>query len=149
MGLYGPHFRKLITDELRSFNPKLLTPAAVELLLMTAAHESHFGRFLYQISGPALGVFQIEPATHDSIFENYFKRRYPGFAKRDSSALAGDIGYQVIVARGIYADKTEPLPAHDDIAGLAAYYKKHWNTYRGAAKEADVIRHYSEYVKKQ
>ena len=34
MGLYEPHFRKLITDELRSFNPKLLTPAAALLMMM-------------------------------------------------------------------------------------------------------------------
>ena len=129
------------------FQPHYATLPAIELLLMTGAHESLFGTYLYQKGGPALGFFQIEPATHNSIFANYFFRRYPMFRQKGHDALAYDLKYQVIVARGIYADKTEALPSFQNVSGMAEYYKRHWNTVRGAAKVADVIRHYNQYVR--
>lgn len=149
MGFYEPQIRGLITKTLTEFSPRWASAAAVELLLMTGAQESGFGTYLYQINGPALGFFQIEPATHNSIFENYFTRRWPTFRQRDHDALATDLKYQIVVARGIYIDKTEPLPAPFDTEGLAAYYKKYWNTPLGAATVADALKNYKKYVLKQ
>lgn len=146
MSLYEPQVRDLITRTMAAFSPRLASPAAVELLLMTGAHESLFGTYLYQRGGLALGFFQIEPGTHNSIFANYFSRRWPMFRQKEHDALATDLKYQIIVARGIYADKTEPLPDPVDVRGMAAYYKKHWNTALGSAKINDVIRHYNQYV---
>ncbi len=40
------------------------------LLLCTAAIESNCGYYIKQVDGPALGIWQMEPATHDDIWEN-------------------------------------------------------------------------------
>ena len=48
---------------------------AEQLLLGTACAESNLGTYLHQVGGPALGVFQIEPATHTDIWENYLLYR--------------------------------------------------------------------------
>ncbi len=46
-----------------------------EMLLMgTAAHESLL-IYTHQIGGPALGYFQMEPATHDDCWTNYLDNR--------------------------------------------------------------------------
>ena len=38
------------------------------LLFCTAAIESNCGEYIKQINGPALGVWQMEPATHMDIY---------------------------------------------------------------------------------
>jgi hypothetical protein len=43
----------------------------VELLAMICAHESLGGKHRRQIGGgPALGIFQIETVTHNSVWDN-------------------------------------------------------------------------------
>lgn len=46
---------------------------ALHLLLGTAAQESHLGEYVKQINGPAMGIYQMEPATYDDILNNYVK----------------------------------------------------------------------------
>lgn len=147
MSLYEPQFRQFITRTLMDFAPHYATLPAIELLLMTAAAESDFGTYLWQKSGPAKGLFQIEPDTHNSIHANYFHRRWPMFRQKEHDALVYDLQYQVIVARGIYADKTEALPSENNIDGMAAYHKKHWNTLLGNADPENTVRKYLKYVK--
>ncbi len=49
--------------------------AAEDLVLGTALQESNL-RYLRQLNdGPARGVYQMEPATHDDIWENYLAFR--------------------------------------------------------------------------
>jgi hypothetical protein len=45
--------------------------AAAQLLLGTALKESLQLKYRRQIQGPALGYYQMEPATHDDIWNNY------------------------------------------------------------------------------
>lgn len=47
--------------------------SAANLLLGTAAQESHLGEYVAQINGPALGIYQMEPATYKDILTNYVK----------------------------------------------------------------------------
>ncbi|WP_422444221.1 hypothetical protein [Endozoicomonas sp. ALB091] len=134
-------------DELKQWviKPTLLhlgmhSESAVNLLLGTVAHESKMGAFLKQVGGPALGIYQIEPATLEDVYKNYLSYR-PSLLKdiealraegmtRDQS-LINNLAYATAIARLVYRRVPEPLPAHDDIAGLAAYWKKHYNTYLG------------------
>ena len=53
----------------------LYSESAVNLLLGTAAQESHMGTYLTQIKGPALSIYQIEPKTHADIWKNYLSYR--------------------------------------------------------------------------
>ncbi len=113
----------------------LCSPAAERLLLGTALTESGL-RHLHQVDGPALGIFQIEPATHADVWANYLAYR-ENLASRVASLaserprldqLVWNLVYATAIARLIYYRRPEPLPAADDLAGLARYWKAHFNT---------------------
>jgi len=122
--------------------------AAVILLMGTAAHESRCGHYLKQIQGPARGIYQMEPATHVDLYRNYIDHRPPILVKVEKflaatpgpvQQLSTNLAYATAMARIHYWRRPEPLPAPDDIRGLAAYYKKYWNTFEGKASEEDFI----------
>ena len=48
---------------------------AVELIVATGVHEGRNFDFIKQIQGPAISPWQIEPATHNDIWQNYIKYR--------------------------------------------------------------------------
>jgi hypothetical protein len=118
---------------------------AEELLLGTALQESDCGRHLHQEgAGPALGVWQMEPATHDDIWRNYLlaaTRSSLAVVMRSlvfgaivrSAQLAGNLYYACAMARLVYERVDEKLPAAGDIEAQAAFYKRHYNTAAGAA----------------
>ena len=120
---------------------------AVELLLMTAAHESHLGTYIRQTEGPALGIYQMEPATEADTHENWIKHRkeladYMKMFARGS--LEWDLKYSTIMARIYYYRQPEPLPT--DTRGLAEYAKQHWNTDLGKATVEDYLEDYHRYA---
>lgn len=129
--------------------------AAENLLLGTAAQESHLGKYLTQLSGPALGLFQIEPFTHDDIHHTYLAFR-PQLAKQvvtltgtwpDRHAqLASNAGYAVAIARLKYYRIDEPLPAANDVEGLARYWKAHYNSPQGAGTVEEFVDNWHRYV---
>lgn len=129
--------------------------AAAELLLGTAAHESGGFAFIDQRTGPgdlrlgpAVGLFQIEPATHDDIRENFLRSR-PGIEKRVKDLLAPwpapdvqlatNLAYAVAIARLIYWRAPAPLAMPGDIPGHAALWKRIYNTAAGKGREAQFI----------
>ena len=57
------------------------------LLLSTAAIESKCGYYIKQINGPALGIWQMEPATHTDIMFNCDAFRDEDFAYNISSLM--------------------------------------------------------------
>lgn len=124
-----------------AFGPPYDTLAATVLSLGTALHESNGGEFLTQIGGPALGVWQIEPATYTDCWQNFLNYRpklaaaarkfqVPGVG---APQLVWNIGYACAMARVRYIRAPGELPAADDYAGLAAYYKTAYNSALGAA----------------
>jgi hypothetical protein len=60
--------------------------AAEKLLLATAIQESHLTH-RKQIRGPALSYFQIEPETHQDIWDNFLAYR-PTLARKINKLLA-------------------------------------------------------------
>lgn len=131
----------------------LLSPAAENLLIGTAAVESGFMR-LRQAGGPALGVFQIEPATHQDVWDNYLAFR-PELASEVRSLasqhfyeddphreLIGNLFYSCAIARVIYLRAKPPLPHVDDVRALAEYWKAHYNTALGAGHPDQFVQHY-------
>ena len=101
----------------------------VELLAMIAAHESLGGKHRRQIGGgPALGIFQIEPVTHNSVWDNSdtIKSRAARFGiKEDVSRLEADDRYSVWVARHYLLMDVNPLPKTPE--AMAQYCKSYWN----------------------
>lgn len=145
-------FRKAMRPALRHLG--LYSLAAENLLFGTAAHESGGFRYLYQVGGPALGVFQMEPNTLDDLYANFLSFR-PTFeraleelrpqALSREEALSGCLAYAAGAARLQYYRDAAPLPAADDIEALAAFYKRVWNTSAGKATEQDFIDAYTRY----
>ncbi len=134
------------------------SPAAEKLLMGTFAHESTVGgnTMLKQVRGPALGVFQIEPATYDDLFENFLeyrrdlRQRLRGFEAPwpadPLGQLVGNLPYACAVARLIYYRAPEALPDHGDVEALAGYWKRFYNTEQGAGTIPAWIMRYRETV---
>ena len=70
-------YREVIIDTLQKFEQlggAKFSTDAVELLMMIAAHESLMGKYIKQVNGPALGLFQMEPVTHDDLYKNFISK---------------------------------------------------------------------------
>lgn len=132
--------------------------SAVELLVLTAATESHMGKYIKQVRGPACGIYQMENATHDDIWANFLNyksdlasrvRKWDltgSFPYDNTYQLVGNLYYATAMARVLYLRFDEPLPKHDDIEGLAKYWKKYWNTPLGAGTVEKAVKDYETYV---
>lgn len=129
----------------------LYSESAEQLLLGTACAESKLGTYLHQVGGPALGVFQMEPATHDDLWKSYLAYRpsmeqeiesllpYRAWGFPDPIIMISDMRYATIMARLLYRRSPEPLPEVDDWYGHAAMWKKVYNTHLGAGTEEKFI----------
>jgi len=150
------HLRRLIRETLHEL-PALVTSAAVELLILTACQESHCGEWLYQLGGgPARGIFQMEPATHDDLWSRWLRHQTPwrldvarllygvdagagGVLSMEfgRGQLAGNLTYAIATCRAQYWRHPVPLPAADDAHGLARYWYEAWcKGCKGTVEEA-------------
>lgn len=127
--------------------PRGYSKDAVELLLMIAAHESKAGTFLKQEKGPALGIFQIEPETHDDVWKNgdtcCVNAQTIG-VEWSECRLEYDLRYQIFIARQKLFMIAEPIPSKVD--EMADYAKKYWNTEHGKATGIDYMVAYEKYT---
>lgn len=129
---------KVIEPVLCSLSDILYSQAAAQLLLGTAIKESGEFRYRKQLGGPALSYFQIEPETHEDIWENYLKYRpvlktkvisLMANPKADKlSELENNDSYAAAIARIKYKRYPEKIPAFNDIESMARYWKKYYNT---------------------
>lgn len=149
MGIDYHQFKEcIIGPSLRSID--MWCHASEELLLGTVAQESLMGTYLQQIRGPALGVYQIEPRTHEDLWINYIDHRQTlklkinrvcplATVNVNDDLLVFDLRYATIIARLIYYRRPEPLPAHGDLLAQAAYWKQHYNTPLGKGTQSGYI----------
>lgn len=142
--------RKLISDVL--FELGKCSEQAVNLLMGTAAQESALGKYWFQIKGPALGIFQMEPATEFDIWENFINLSGKtkmvmselGYQCPDTKRLQFDLRYQIIMARLHYLRVKEALPS--DLQGMARYWKKYYNTEFGKGAAEEFVKNFERYV---
>jgi hypothetical protein len=135
---------------------QLYSPEAEELLVFTCANESNGGSYLAQIKGPALGIYQMEPATHNDIWVNYILNNNPlslmlinnfGCIHRpDEYRLIYDLRYATAMARIHYRRVSEALPSSFDVNAIWDYYKKYYNTGDGAAQKDQAIHAYTTFT---
>ena len=136
---------------------RMWSQAAENLLLGTAIQESGL-RYLRQFdSGPARGLYQIEPATHDDIWDVYLKFRKTLKGRIEVLAapvpsridqLATNLAYATAIARLVYWRHPEPLPEPGDVDGLARYWKRFFNTEKGKGRAADFAAKYRRHIVK-
>ena len=117
------------------------------LLLGTAAIESECGHFIKQFEGPALGVWQMEPKTHDDIINNcdaipslsaWLDDLKVSSTSCDHEQIIRSPMYACVMARLKYAMDSEPLPTYtadkeQNNKAFYAYYKRIYNTELGAS----------------
>lgn len=139
--------RGLISDVLEDMD--MHSEDAVELLMLTAAQESHLGTYIQQVGGgPALGIFQMEPATERDIWDNYLKYKpeykqviydITGTDPR-SWDLRSNLLYSIAMARLHYKRVPKALPK--DVKGYARYWKLYYNTPLGKGTEEEALHNY-------
>ena len=134
---------------------ELWSVGAERLVLGTACQESECGRWLVQINGPALGAWQMEPATHDDIVNNYLafrpelKSRVGYWAAQGFTApqLAWNLGYGEAMCRLRYRRIPRAIP--DTLQGQAEYYKINYNTPLGAGTAQQYVSNWQRFVGNQ
>ena len=119
--------------------------SAVNLLTGTALVESGLA-YLVQMCGPALGLFQMEPATHDDCWQTWLRYQNATAASLlqvcglssppGAGAMVSNLRYACAMARVKYLRAPAPLPPANDAAALSAYHKQNYNTVLGAANAA-------------
>ncbi|MBL4692008.1 MAG: hypothetical protein JKY92_01605 [Magnetovibrio sp.] len=134
----------------------LWSESAEELIMGTAAQESNLVYLKQTGSGPALGICQMEPATHDDIWDNYLRYQTEkstamkdmfGVVAGDARHLTWNLGYAVAMCRICYSRAPSALPDADSVEGMAEYWKDHYNTPMGAGTVDEFINNYDTIVK--
>ena len=158
MSIDKTQLRELIRDILKDLstipNGIPYSEDAVELLMLTAAQESALGTYIHQTgSGPAQGIFQMEPRTEHDLWENFIKG-HPQLSARlntymyDSPVkpcLLGSLPYAIAMTRIHYFRVPAVLPQANNVESLATYWKKYYNTPMGAGTVEQAIANYKRF----
>jgi hypothetical protein len=148
-------FRELIVKS--SLNDLLMySEDAEELMVFTCATESLGGTYLAQIDGPALGIYQMEPMTYNDIWQTYINKdpslnlkmimHFQCNKMPSEEWLIYDLRFATAMTRLFYARINEPLPSAKDENAIWEYYKKYYNTSKGAAVKDISIQRYHDFV---
>lgn len=173
MAIYAPHLISTIHDNLTRLavalaKPNLVSPSSLALLCGVVAVESDVGYYLRQFpTGPACGIFQMEPATASGILryldrpaelydvplksmraviEDSFAVRLPQGFDDWKWLLPSNLGIATVFARMHFARVTTPLPDATDIYGLANYWKIHYNTLGGKGKTDEFVSKFNLWI---
>ena len=142
----------------------LYSQEAEDLLAGTCAAETN-GDYLIQKSDLdplesmkqnvfALGIYQMEPRTHDDLWKNYLPS-HPKivndlmqicmFSKKPtSSMLVYNLYYATAMARVFYLRCPDPIPATLELQSI--YYKTHWNTSEGKSTPQHYVTNYNNFM---
>jgi hypothetical protein len=131
----------------------LWSEAAENLVVGTAIQESGL-RYVdqtYPGPGPAYGVYQMERPTYNDHLR-WVQRERPDLAAKLESLkgvwpagvlqLHTNLAYGAAMCRLHYLRVKAPLPAANDIQGLAEYWKQYYNTPLGKGRPSQFVRAY-------
>ena len=116
---------------------------ALALVVRTGMAESGYRALQgYGESNPAIGFWQIEPATMYDMMRNYIKYRPKhrkaleglGMEFRGDDieiSVMSNMAVQAALCRLHYRRDKDPLPSWDDMEAQGRYWKKVYNTYKG------------------
>lgn len=138
---------------------------AIALLLGTAAKESNF-KYVYQLGqGPARSYFQIEPATAIDVIINCIKgnkvlrNSLKLFTDLDvtniednkywrnviADELIDNLKFAIFICRCCYYRQPFKLTDNETPESLAKYWKKYFNTIKGAGHEYEFVNNFKVY----
>lgn len=158
---YSPAGTPIPVSSLRPFVRGVLQLAglwsmpAEELLLGTAAQESHLGKYRRQIGGgPGTEIYQVELRTERSLWEDWIANRpsiavmimsISGVSKPDPLQLEFNLAYQTLMARlRYYAWVKAPIP--ESLVGQAIYWDQNYNCNPNYGTPEEYIANYKKYV---
>ncbi len=140
----------------------LYSKSAAQLITGVVWQESGQGEWLKQLgNGPAVSFIQMEPNTHDDIWENFLKYREELGKTVESLSikLDGDqkghphpislmysLPYQVAMCRCHFLRVKEGLPKEGDVEGMAKYWKKYYNTEEGKGTVDEFIKNFPDEI---
>lgn len=124
----------------------LYSLAAEQLVMGTAAKESslvyirqHLGEGKH---GRGRGLWQVEPETAEDLRRRYERRLEDTTLCLDAylvERLEGDLHLGAALCRLKYLDAPEKLPSAGDLVGMASYWKRFYNTFKGAGKPEEFV----------
>lgn len=146
-----------------------------KLLLSTPSQESLGGFYLHQISGPAISIYEMEPATFHRTMTTFLVEEEKGIGSEHLTInqisminntfdlylgqpasyrnwppelMAGNLYFATIMAALNYCFSQEYKSMKDcSIDELWRVYKTHWNTMEGKATKEEFVRNYQEFIK--
>ena len=116
---------------------------ALALVVRTGMAESGYRALRgYGESNPAIGFWQIEPATLHDMIKNYlmYRTQYTQALKDLGMKFKGDdiemsvmsnMAVQAALCRLHYRRDKDPIPSWDNLEGQASYWKRVYNTVEG------------------
>lgn len=122
-------------------------------VLGTACQETQCGRYLHQIGGPALGIFQMEAATYYDLLKRFLVApKYSALAARVKALarnsleeeMIGNLYYATAICRLKYLSDPDPIPS--TLPEQAAYWKRVYNTLAGAGTVDEYIANWNRYA---
>lgn len=128
------------------------------LVAGTIAHESKGGTYIKQLNGPALGIAQMEPATHDSIWQSYLPNQnilthklmtLLGFARAPkANQMINDMLYSVVMCACLYKWRLESHKENSPktIIEAAQVWKKYYNSNQGKGTTDEFINDYGQWT---
>jgi hypothetical protein len=152
------HLRSLvIVPALAPLPEPMRVGGSVELLVGTAIKESMLTylkqgyRTPHDARGVALGLFQMEPDTHDTMriyvdIRPSLKAIIAPNGPRPHADLVTDLLYAARMARLRYWIVPHDLPDAADVQGLARYWSRFYNTRNDPKEEAAWVRLYHQYA---
>lgn len=129
----------------------LYSPSACVLVLGTAMQESKL-EYVLQIKGPAVGLYQMEKPTYDDIYANFLNNEPElkvkvddlAIQKPDFEEMAGNLYFATAMCRVHYRRFKEPLPEANNALGMSNYWKKYYNTFKGAGIATEAMMHFKK-----
>lgn len=136
---------------------------AERLVLATGAHESMGFSCLHQLGGgPALGLFQMEPATFSDLWGRYSLQggqgvdsnplgwKLRGLLQVRTSAPAAQLTFNLQFAAAMcrvhYYARPFAMPTEAAPEDLAIIWKNHYNTSAGKGEVGQFLSNYRRYV---
>lgn len=143
----------VVRPAIRPLGPAYATTAAEQIVLGTAAQESGF-RYLRQVGGgPALGLWQMEPATFRWLRDQFAPNHgLSGAVNKFAHSTPEDVELMwnlrlaAAYCRLRYIADPEPLPAAGDTARQAAYWKRVYNSVVGAGTAEQYLQSWARLI---
>lgn len=125
--------------------------AAEDLVMGTAAQESRLTYIYQRPKGPALGLWQMEPRTHEDLWARWLPKHADVLERimqvcelpnrPTPDRLMYDLRYGAAMCRVFYLSKPRAIPS--TLAGQAGYWKRWYNSYLGAGKASEYVENYA------